>query len=111
MSMTDAFSSEPGGKYPDGKPFDQQPRWRQDFPIDTADDDAQARREFTKFLVLTSGAFVSGQCWIGLMSSLRSKEPLPEKRIATVAELLPRKIIEFRYPTDDHPCLLFRLPD
>ena len=36
------------------------PRWRQDFPIDWPNDEFVARREFTKFLVLTSGAFVAG---------------------------------------------------
>lgn len=104
-------AGETDGKYPDGKPFSDQPRWRQDFPIDIPDDDAQARREFTKFLVLTSGAFVTGQCWIGLMSTLRSNLPLPEKRIAAVAELGSGGIVEFRYPTDDHPCLLMRRKD
>jgi Rieske Fe-S protein len=105
------FEGEPPGKFPDGKSFAEQPRWRQDFPIETVEDDAQARREFTKFLVLTSGAFVTGQCWIGLMSSLRSDQPLPEKMLATAAELPPGGVVEFRYPTDDHPCLLLRLAD
>ena len=93
--------------YPDGRPLSEQPRWRQDFPTDVPADDALARREFTKFLVLTSGAFVAGQGWIGLMSLLRRDEPLPEKRIATRAEAeAAGGVVEFRYPTDDHPCLL-----
>jgi Rieske Fe-S protein len=89
----------------------EQPRWRQDFPIDTPDDDALARREFTKFLILTSGAFVAGQCWIGLMSLLRDEKTLPEKRIAAERDVLPERVVEFRYPTDDDPCLLIRLRD
>ena len=89
----------------------EQPRWRQDFPIDTPDDDALARREFTKFLILTSGAFVAGQCWIGLMSLLRDEKTLPEKRIAAERDVLPERVVEFRYPTDDNPCLLIRLRD
>jgi Rieske Fe-S protein len=98
-------------KYPDGLPLSSQPRWRQDFPTDIPADDLLARREFTKFLVLTSGAFVAGQCWIGLMSLLRKDEPLPEKRIATRAEVEAAEgVVEFRYPTDDHPCLLILLP-
>jgi Rieske Fe-S protein len=97
--------------YPDGRPLSEQPRWRQDFPTDVPADDALARREFTKFLVLTSGAFVAGQCWIGLMSLLRDDRPLPEKRIAAEADVPLHGVHEFRYPTDDDPCLLIRLPD
>jgi Rieske Fe-S protein len=89
----------------------EQPRWRHDFPIDIALDDALARREFTKFLVLTSGAFAAGQCWIGLMSLLRNQESLPRKRIAAEAELQAGDAVAFRYPTDDDPCVLIRLKD
>ena len=97
--------------FPDGRPQAEQPRWRQDFPTDIPEDDALARREFTKFLVLTSGAFAAGQCWIGLMSLLRSDRPLPEKRIAAERDVPPDGVVEFRYPTDDDPCLLIRLRD
>lgn len=49
---------------PDGRPAAEQPRWRQDFPIDAAQDEYVARRDFTKFMVLTSLAFAVGQLWI-----------------------------------------------
>jgi Rieske Fe-S protein len=98
-------------EYPDGRPLSEQPRWRQDFPTDMPADDALARREFTKFLVLTSGAFVAGQGWIGLMSLLRDDRPLPEQRIAAEADVPPGAVVEFRYPTEDAPCLLIRLDD
>src|SRR5215470_743484 len=97
--------------FPDGRPLPEQPRWRQDFPTDIPDDDVLARREFTKFLVLTSGAFAAGQCWIGLMSLLRDDKPLPEHRIAIENELAPASVVEFRYPSDDDPCLLIRQGD
>src|SRR5262245_66348200 len=99
-----------GRAYPDGLPLAEQPRCRQDFPTDIPEDDALARREFTKFLVLTSGAFVAGQCWVGLMSLLRDEKPLPEKRIAAERDVQPGGVVEFRYPTND-PCLLIRLRD
>jgi Rieske Fe-S protein len=104
-------SGELDREYPDGAPAAQQPRWRQDFPTDVPEDDAVARREFTKFLVLTSGAFVAGQCWIGLMSLLRRPGPFPEKRIALDADVPAGGVVEFRYPTEDDPCLLLRLDD
>src|SRR5262245_48012693 len=96
-------------RYPDGRPPSEQPRWRQDLPTDIPDDDALARREFTKVLVLTSGAFAAGQCWIGLMSLLQDNKPLPPKRIAAERDVQPGGAVEFRYPTDDNPCLLIRL--
>ena len=49
---------------PDGRPEADQPRWRQDFPIDWPQDEYIARRDFTKFMVLTSFAFAVGQLWI-----------------------------------------------
>jgi nitrite reductase/ring-hydroxylating ferredoxin subunit len=98
-------------EYPDGRPADRQPSWRQDFPTDVPEDDQVGRREFTKFLVLTSGAFVAGQCWIGLTSLLRHRGPLPERPLARLDELSPGAVREFRYPTDDDPCLLIRLRD
>src|SRR5688500_524071 len=94
--------------YPDGRPLAEQPRWTQDFPTDIPADDALARREFTKFLVLTSGAFAAGQGWIGLMSLLSDDMPLPEMRIVALDTVPPSGIVEFRYPTDDAPCLLIR---
>lgn len=49
---------------PDGRPEEEQPRWRRDFPIDWPEDQYVSRRDFTKFMVLTSLAFTVGQFWI-----------------------------------------------
>ena len=48
---------------PDARPAEAQPQWRQDFPVDVPQDNYIARREFTKFLVLTSLAFVVSSRW------------------------------------------------
>ena len=75
-------------KMPDGRPRSQQPRWRQEFPIDTALDEYVARRDFVKFLVLTSGAFVVGQIWIAMRSLIRQGRPAPTpKAIAAIADV------------------------
>jgi len=97
--------------YPDGLPLDEQPRWKQDFPTDVDTDHALARREFARFMTLTSGAFVAGQGWIATMSSIEKRESYPEKRIAEEDAVPPGGAVEFRYPDDDEPCLLIRLPD
>ena len=49
---------------PDFRPRDEQPVWRQDFPIDWPDDHYVERRGFLRFMVLTSAAFVAGHAWI-----------------------------------------------
>jgi Rieske Fe-S protein len=54
--------------------------------------------------VLTSGAFVAGQCWIAAAAQ-RERGPFPRLRVASVAELEERRVIEFRYPDEHEPCL------
>ncbi len=92
-------------KYPDGRPLTEQPPWQRDFPTDVPEDDHVARREFVKFLVLTSGAFAAGQCWIGAAAALRDKGPLPRLRVSSVEELEAARVVEFRYPDEHEPCL------
>jgi nitrite reductase/ring-hydroxylating ferredoxin subunit len=97
---------------PDQRPMHEQPRWRQDFAIDWPEDHHVARRDFGKFLVLTSGAFVVGQAWIAAQSLVRSRRPPPGRaRIATRSALPLGSAVMFAYPTDHDPCLLIRTRD
>jgi Rieske Fe-S protein len=97
---------------PDARPMDEQPRWRQDFAIDWPEDHFVARRDFAKFLVLTSGAFVAGQAWIAAKSLVRARKAPPGRlRIASLAEVPPGTAIVFRYPHDHDLCLLIRTRD
>lgn len=101
-------SPSPG---PDGQPHEEQPKWRRDFPLDVLQDNYVARRDFVKFMVLTSGAFVVGQAWIGLHSFWRRAKGLPARQqIASLAALPVGGVLEFYYPTSKNPCLLVR-PD
>ena len=54
-----------------------QPQWRHDFPIDWPQDHYVARRDFTKFLGLTSVAFVVGQFTIAFQNWLRRRRGKP----------------------------------
>ena len=96
---------------PDGRPLSEQPAWRRDFPIDWPQDQYVARRDFTKFLVLTSLAFVVGQAWIVVQNWWRRwrGEP-PIRQIARLDEVPVGSARVFHYPDDDAPCLLLR-PD
>jgi Rieske Fe-S protein len=93
--------------FPDGRAEQQQPKWRRDFPIDVEADEYASRRDFTKFMVLTSLAFACGQLWIALLSFFRTRQ-LAERRIATVDELQVGQALVFHYPTNRDPCLLIR---
>jgi Rieske Fe-S protein len=95
---------------PDGRPLESQPQWRKDFPIDWPQDQHVARRDFTKFVVLTSFAFVAGHVSIGAQSLLRGHEETPAPRkVANLADVPVGSSIVFQYPTPHDPCLLIRL--
>jgi Rieske Fe-S protein len=97
---------------PDRRPMEAQPRWRRDFPIDWPRDHFVARRDFAKFLVLTSGAFAVGQGWIATQSLLRKDREAPARaRIASLGELAPGTAAMFNYPGPHDSCLLIRQGD
>ena len=94
---------------PDGRPLDEQPKWRRDFPIDTPQDQYVARRDFMKFMVLISLAFTVGQFWIGVQNWFRRRRGAPElKRIATVREVPVGGALTFLYPEQTDRCILVR---
>lgn len=95
---------------PDGRPWESQPSWRQDFPIDADLDDHTARRDFMKFMVLISLAFTVGQFWIGIQNWLRRRRGRPEiRRIGSLSQVPVGGVLPFSYP-DEEACLLLR-PD
>jgi Rieske Fe-S protein len=96
---------------PDRRPYEDQPAWRKDFPIDWPQDHYVARRDFTKFLVLTSFAFAVGQVWIGVQNLWRRRRGLPNAmKIASLAQLPDGATLSFNYPGEHDPCVLVRLP-
>jgi len=99
----------PRVRFPDGRTAAEQPRWRQDFPIDWPRDHFVSRREFTRFLVLTSLAFTAGQFWIGLEAMRAQKQRFQPKALARVDELPVGRSLLFNYPGDHDPNLLVHL--
>jgi Rieske Fe-S protein len=113
MSPLDASGSGPLGPRsvaPDRAEPSEQPRWRRDFPIDWDEDDYVSRRELTKFVVLTSGAFVVGQLWIAFRALFRRNGAgvAVERAIASVDELPIGGAKTFSYPEGSSPRLLVR---
>lgn len=97
---------------PDGRPAAAQPAWRQDFPIDWPQDHYVERRDFVKFLVLTSLALTVGQFWIGAQNWWRRRLGAPEiRQIASLDEIPPGGVKTFTYPGPQDDCVLVRMPD
>lgn len=102
--------NEPVG--PDGKPLPQQPAWRKDFPIDLPEEQYVARRDFTKFLTLTSLAFVVGQFWIVVQNWWRRRYgEHPIVQIARLQDIPVGTVRTFQYPTHDDSCILLRIDE
>src|SRR5262245_51882226 len=94
---------------PDGRPLHFQPQWRKDFPIDWPQDHYVARRDFAKFLCLTSLAFAIGQIWIGLQNIWRRHRGAPPiVKIASLSSLPVGGSVVFQYPEAHDDCILIR---
>lgn len=103
-------SEQQASTAPDGKPLSEQPRWRRDFPIDRPRDEFVARRDFTRFMVLTSFAFVVGQWWIVAKNFFRRRAgALPIVPIARLDELPVGGSKQFFYPGEHDAAVLIRL--
>lgn len=97
---------------PDRGTMEDQPKWRRDFPIDSPQDTYVARRDFTKYLGLTSFAFVVGQYWIALQNRWRhARGKLPLDAICKLDELRVGEARTFHYPTEADPAILLRIDD
>jgi Rieske Fe-S protein len=95
---------------PDLAPPESQPAWRQDFPVDWPQDVYVERRDFLKFMVLTSAAFAAGQLWIAVQNWYRRRRGLPPVlRIAALDAVPVGGSVGFTYPDAHEPCLLVRL--
>jgi nitrite reductase/ring-hydroxylating ferredoxin subunit len=97
---------------PDFQPAAAQPAWRQDFPIDWPQDNYVERRDFMKFMVLTSFAMTVGQFWIAAQNWRRGRRPPPgSRRIASLDALPIGGSIVFGYPGEHDNCVLVRISD
>jgi Rieske Fe-S protein len=85
------------------------PKWKVDFPVQQGADNYVTRREFTKFLVLVSGATALGNGYFVLKSGALRPEKFPLQQIARVDDIRPGSVKLFRYPTPDDPAMLIRL--
>src|SRR4051794_24771292 len=84
------------------------PLWKDEFSVFTADERYVNRRQFTKFLTLTSFSMLAGNLWI-LGRSVFHREPeYPRLPVAALDELPVGGVKLFAYPTPEDPCILVR---
>lgn len=87
------------------------PRWRRDFPVEWTADTYTTRREFTKFLIMISGATVVGNGLLALQDYQRSRRPQAPLAITAMSDVPVGRVKLFRYPTADDPAILIRLAE
>jgi nitrite reductase/ring-hydroxylating ferredoxin subunit len=93
-------------------PPDRKPLWSEEFSVYGAEDKYVLRRQFTKFLVLTSFGMLAGNVWIWAKSLFgRSLPHMPETRIADASEIPVGGIKLFTYPTPRDTAIMVRKVD
>ena len=85
------------------------PLWQDEFSVFTADERYVTRRQFSKFLTLTSFGMVVGNLWILAKSLLHRETAYPRVVVAGVEEIPVGGVKIFNYPTSNDPCILVRI--
>src|SRR2546425_10170960 len=81
------------------------PLWRDEFSVFTADERYVNRRQFTKFLTLTSFAMLAGNLWILARSLFQRAPDYPPLPVAALDEVPIGGVNVFSYPTAAEPCI------
>jgi Rieske Fe-S protein len=84
------------------------PLWQDEFPVFTADERYVNRRQFTKFLTLTSFAMLAGNLWILIRSWFHRSPSYPRQPVAAMDEIPVGGTRTFAYPTARDSCILVR---
>ncbi len=90
-------------------PNSSSPLWKDEFSVHAADERYVTRRQFSKFLVLTSLAMLVGQIWIVVKSWFTAKSgAIPQLVVARKQEIAVGEVKLFTYPTPQDHCILVR---
>lgn len=85
------------------------PLWKDEFSVHSADERYVTRRQFTKFLVLTSLGMFVGQVWILIKRWFGGKpSPLPQQAIVRKEDIAVGEVKLFTYPTAEDHCIMVR---
>jgi arsenite oxidase small subunit len=85
------------------------PLWKDEFSVHTADERYVNRRQFTKFLVLTSLAMLIGQVWILVKSWFSRRAPAsPILAVCRKEDIAVGEVKLFAYPLPQDHCIAVR---
>ena len=83
-------------------------RLEDEFAIDIATEQYVTRRQFSKFLVLTSLGMFAGNLWIFVKSWFRRPDVYPERVIGDMNEVGLGEVKLFSYPEPADACIMIR---
>ena len=92
-----------------GQPGD--PLWRDEFPLTSEGEDFVARRDFTRYLIAASGVFAAGAVGAGTWATMQRANSGKAMPIVEVGDIPEDGEYLFKYPGDDDPAILVRLPN
>src|SRR5437773_6433327 len=75
----------------------QEPLWRDEFSVETATDRYVTRRQFSKFLVLTSLGMFAGNLWILFRSWFAARPSFQPQPVGTADDLAVGEVKLFSY--------------
>src|ERR1051326_9177238 len=87
----------------------QEPLWRDEFSSQSATEKYVARRQFAKFLVLTSLGMFIGNLWILVRSWFVHAPSFVPQRVARMDEIPVGQVKLFSYPSSEDPCIMIRI--
>jgi len=83
------------------------PAWAEEFSVYAAEDAYVQRRQFTKFLVMTSFGMAAGNAWIWMKAiTAEERSAWPEAVVGRASEIAPGTVRFFSYPEPHDPCIL-----
>jgi Rieske Fe-S protein len=89
-------------------PIKEQPLWRDEFSIQSATERYVTRRQFSKFLVLTSLGMFAGNLWILVRSWFSTKPRFEPQLVSNINNIAVGEVKLFSYPTAADPCIMIR---
>jgi Rieske Fe-S protein len=85
-----------------------EPLWKEEFSVHSIEERYVSRRQFSKFLVLTSLGMFIGNLWIVVKSWFDRPAVFPQQRVAALEEIAVGDVKLFTYPTPADHCILVR---